>query len=177
MLVALEGFEPSQAEPESDVLPLHHKAISICRKANLNLFFEYLSNLCCLGLFPFCDCKVREVLSILQIFSDIFSLFFLTGPCTTFANGLYISKMKQYTHTKKCASASQHHISNLRNDKKPYKYGHINPCFQNQKNQGISISLCVCNDRRHTGLSFIYSTHLPRISTLTALSPVSQGWR
>lgn len=25
-LVALEGFEPSQAEPESDVLPLHHKA-------------------------------------------------------------------------------------------------------------------------------------------------------
>lgn len=26
-LVALEGFEPSQAEPESDVLPLHHKAI------------------------------------------------------------------------------------------------------------------------------------------------------
>lgn len=26
-IVALEGFEPSQAEPESDVLPLHHKAI------------------------------------------------------------------------------------------------------------------------------------------------------
>ena len=26
-LVALEGFEPSQAEPESDVLPLHHKAL------------------------------------------------------------------------------------------------------------------------------------------------------
>ncbi len=26
-LVALEGFEPPQAEPESDVLPLHHKAI------------------------------------------------------------------------------------------------------------------------------------------------------
>ncbi len=25
--VALEGFEPPQAEPESDVLPLHHKAI------------------------------------------------------------------------------------------------------------------------------------------------------
>ena len=25
--VALEGFEPSQAEPESDVLPLHHKAV------------------------------------------------------------------------------------------------------------------------------------------------------
>lgn len=28
-LVALEGFEPSQAEPESDVLPLHHKAIFV----------------------------------------------------------------------------------------------------------------------------------------------------
>lgn len=26
VFVALEGFEPSQAEPESDVLPLHHKA-------------------------------------------------------------------------------------------------------------------------------------------------------
>ncbi len=28
--VALEGFEPSQAEPESDVLPLHHKAGWFC---------------------------------------------------------------------------------------------------------------------------------------------------
>ena len=27
--VALERFELSQAEPESDVLPLHHKAISV----------------------------------------------------------------------------------------------------------------------------------------------------
>ena len=27
--VALEGFEPSQAEPESYVLPLHHKAINV----------------------------------------------------------------------------------------------------------------------------------------------------
>ena len=26
-IVALERFELSQAEPESDVLPLHHKAI------------------------------------------------------------------------------------------------------------------------------------------------------
>ncbi len=26
-LVALEGFEPSQTEPESVVLPLHHKAM------------------------------------------------------------------------------------------------------------------------------------------------------
>ena len=29
--VALEGFEPSQAEPESDVLPLHHKARCRCQ--------------------------------------------------------------------------------------------------------------------------------------------------
>lgn len=31
LFVALEGFEPSQAEPESDVLPLHHKAIIECK--------------------------------------------------------------------------------------------------------------------------------------------------
>lgn len=36
--VALEGFEPSQAEPESDVLPLHHKAILIV--ANLDIIFN-----------------------------------------------------------------------------------------------------------------------------------------
>lgn len=35
LCVALEGFEPSQAEPESDVLPLHHKAIQ--------LFFLFVS--------------------------------------------------------------------------------------------------------------------------------------
>ena len=29
-LVVLEGFEPSQAEPESDVLPLHHRTIPNC---------------------------------------------------------------------------------------------------------------------------------------------------
>ncbi len=42
--VALEGFEPSQAEPESDVLPLHHKAvllgvISLLRVQSYNVFF------------------------------------------------------------------------------------------------------------------------------------------
>ena len=37
--VALEGFEPSQAEPESDVLPLHHKALSVFAAAKLPLFF------------------------------------------------------------------------------------------------------------------------------------------
>ena len=30
-IVVLEGFEPSQAEPESDVLPLHHRTISQLR--------------------------------------------------------------------------------------------------------------------------------------------------
>ena len=40
--VALEGFEPSQAEPESDVLPLHHKAILIETK----LFLVRLSCRC-----------------------------------------------------------------------------------------------------------------------------------
>ena len=39
-LVALEGFEPSQAEPESEVLPLHHRAIFFdCKGANLFLSF------------------------------------------------------------------------------------------------------------------------------------------
>lgn len=28
VFVVLEGFEPSQAEPESDVLPLHHRTFS-----------------------------------------------------------------------------------------------------------------------------------------------------
>lgn len=30
LFVVLEGFEPSQAEPESDVLPLHHRTIPNC---------------------------------------------------------------------------------------------------------------------------------------------------
>lgn len=55
-LVALEGFEPSQAEPESEVLPLHHRAIFPTAKVQIyfhlfmlsrrfllriNIFFEY----------------------------------------------------------------------------------------------------------------------------------------
>ncbi len=32
LFVALERFELPQAEPESDVLPLHHKAISLSKK-------------------------------------------------------------------------------------------------------------------------------------------------
>lgn len=43
--VALEGFEPSQAEPESDVLPLHHKArfVSLLRLQSYVLL-PYLPN-------------------------------------------------------------------------------------------------------------------------------------
>ena len=36
-LVALEGFEPPQAEPESDVLPLHHKAMCLAQVVSLSL--------------------------------------------------------------------------------------------------------------------------------------------
>ena len=32
LFVALERFELPQAEPESDVLPLHHKAILLSKK-------------------------------------------------------------------------------------------------------------------------------------------------
>ena len=46
--VALEGFEPSQAEPESDVLPLHHWTIFdvnltstlVFDVAKLDIFFD-----------------------------------------------------------------------------------------------------------------------------------------
>ena len=62
--VALEGFEPSQAEPESDVLPLHHKAGW-------------------LGLFPFCECKVTTIFLLCQIF---FKLFFISVQFFVFGN-------------------------------------------------------------------------------------------
>ena len=47
-IVALEGFEPSQAEPESDVLPLHHKArlFDIFVSAKIETFFR-IRNKCC----------------------------------------------------------------------------------------------------------------------------------
>ena len=48
--VALEGFEPSQAEPESDVLPLHHKAIcdaKLLKKEDKQLFFGILFFMFC----------------------------------------------------------------------------------------------------------------------------------
>ena len=41
-LVVLEGLEPSQAEPESDVLPLHHRTIRKC-DAKVMLFFDVTS--------------------------------------------------------------------------------------------------------------------------------------
>ena len=46
-LVALPGFEPRQADPESDVLPLHHRAESRCKfshfsdsRNNFLIFFQ-----------------------------------------------------------------------------------------------------------------------------------------
>ena len=36
--VVLEGFEPPQAEPESDVLPLHHKTILVGKTNRLGCF-------------------------------------------------------------------------------------------------------------------------------------------
>ena len=42
LFVVLEGFEPSQAEPESDVLPLHHRTIRKC-DAKVMLFFDVTS--------------------------------------------------------------------------------------------------------------------------------------
>ena len=53
-------FEPPQAEPESDVLPLHHKAI--CGGKLLGSIV----------LFPVCGCKVRYFLGIVQIFLPFF---------------------------------------------------------------------------------------------------------
>ena len=41
-LVVLEGLEPSQAEPESDVLPLHHRTIRKC-DAKVMHFFDVAS--------------------------------------------------------------------------------------------------------------------------------------
>ena len=39
--VALQGFEPRQAVPETDVLPLHYKAISF-QKTKVVYFFEMI---------------------------------------------------------------------------------------------------------------------------------------
>ena len=41
-IVALQGFEPRQAVPETDVLPLHYKAISF-QKTKVVYFFEKAS--------------------------------------------------------------------------------------------------------------------------------------
>lgn len=42
--VVLEGFEPSQTEPESGVLPLHHRTIFIC-VAKVIHFLEMASDM------------------------------------------------------------------------------------------------------------------------------------
>ena len=62
-LVVLEGFEPSQAEPESDVLPLHHRTI------------------------PNCDCKGTAFFLTAKKKSNFFSKNFLQGNfCVIFVN-------------------------------------------------------------------------------------------
>ena len=62
--VALEGFEPSQAEPESDVLPLHHKAIQ-----NVN-FYRLACRIC------FTCAKVRHFLIPANFLVENFKFFF-----------------------------------------------------------------------------------------------------
>lgn len=61
-IVALERFELPQAEPESDVLPLHHKAI-----------FYVLTIAALKGSLSFYGCKVRDDLRSVQIFRQLFS--------------------------------------------------------------------------------------------------------
>ena len=56
-LVALEGLEPSQTEPESGVLPLHHKAILyVCQPV----------------LFPFDDAKLVLIFELTKFFDHFF---------------------------------------------------------------------------------------------------------
>ena len=74
--VALEGFEPSQAEPESDVLPLHHKAISICRKANLNLFLSFSATFVAWGCSRFAIAKLGRFYQFSKYFRIFFHFFF-----------------------------------------------------------------------------------------------------
>lgn len=58
--VVLEGFEPPQAEPESDVLPLHHKTISSfddSGRISLELPDIVALQLCCKGKHYFNSAK------------------------------------------------------------------------------------------------------------------------
>ena len=57
--VALERFELSQAEPESDVLPLHHKAIFIVLSSGVVLF-------------PFDGAKVGVIFELCKFSSKFF---------------------------------------------------------------------------------------------------------
>ena len=56
----MEGFEPSQAEPESDVLPLHHKA----------MFDVNLSG--SLAVFVITGAKVKTFFELQKFFEDFF---------------------------------------------------------------------------------------------------------
>ena len=50
----LEGFEPPQAEPESDVLPLHHKAIYCLTERLISIK----------ALFPFASAKLPRIFEL-----------------------------------------------------------------------------------------------------------------
>ena len=54
--VVLEGLEPSQAEPESDVLPLHHRTILKC-DAKVGIIFNSAKSC---GCFFTKKCKCRD---------------------------------------------------------------------------------------------------------------------
>ena len=77
--VALEGFEPSQAEPESDVLPLHHKA-------------EWLGLIALLRVQSYC------FFFILQNFFRVFFDFFIAINSTVAQNHYYNANNKHITH-------------------------------------------------------------------------------
>lgn len=64
--VVLEGFEPSQTEPESGVLPLHHRTIFIC-VAKVILFLEMASDK---ADFYFASHKFMPFLALYLYFSD-----------------------------------------------------------------------------------------------------------
>lgn len=72
-VVVLEGLEPSLAEPESDVLPLHHKTIS-----------QDVALASAWGCRPlFYRCKVSGFLGIDKIFGHYFWIYFVINWIST----------------------------------------------------------------------------------------------
>lgn len=68
--VVLEGLEPSLAEPESDVLPLHHKTSFL--GSSFPLISSQRASLFRSALLPDCECKVSAFLRSDQIFRVLF---------------------------------------------------------------------------------------------------------